>query len=111
MANPNPSPATRFQPRVSGNPGGRPNRRFVSRILREQDPAGLPARERMVRHLVELATSYTVIVAGRDLELASGRDSVEAAKLLLAYDLGTPPKMEKLIPAVDIGPGKSLLEI
>lgn len=75
----------------SGNPSGRASTRFIRRLLAEKDESGKPLREQIVRHLIELATSYTVIHAGRDLELASGRDSVEAAKLLLSYELGKPP--------------------
>lgn len=35
MANPNPSPATRFQAGQTGNPGGRPKGRSVTSRLRE----------------------------------------------------------------------------
>jgi hypothetical protein len=35
VANPNPSPETRFEPGRSGNPGGRARGRSVAKILRE----------------------------------------------------------------------------
>jgi hypothetical protein len=35
VANPNPSPETRFEPGRSGNPGGRAKGRSVAKILRE----------------------------------------------------------------------------
>jgi hypothetical protein len=61
-------------------------------MLDVEDPeTGITKRQSIAQHLIELATSYTVHHAGRDLELASGRDSVEAAKILFAYCYGKPP--------------------
>ena len=54
----------------------------------------------VLAHLYEVATKWQVIVVGHGdepLEVASARDSVEAAKLLLAYDVGVPKKQEDRI--------------
>lgn len=92
MSNPAPSLATRFAPGVSGNASGRPSVKWLKELVEVKDPeTGITKRQRIAEHLIELATSYTVIHAGRDLELASGRDSVEAAKILFAYCYGKPP--------------------
>lgn len=90
MANPNPSPSTRFAPAVSGNLHGRPPTRWLRDRLGERGPDGKTARERIADHLVEVATRWTIQQFGRDIEVASGRDAVEAAKILYAYDLGKP---------------------
>ena len=57
------------------------------------------AREEILEHLIEVATSWEVRVIGKDrdgevLKVASGRDSVEAAKLLLGYDMGVVKRPE-----------------
>lgn len=54
-------------------------------------------REAIFDHLVEIATSYEVKVIGRDrdgelLKVANTQPAVEAAKLILAYDMGGAPK-------------------
>jgi len=90
MSNASPSPETRFRPGFSGNLNGRPSVKFIRDILRERDEAGKPWREQIVRHLIEVATRWNVIVLGREMEVASARDSVEAAKLLFGYDVGKP---------------------
>lgn len=55
-------------------------------------------REAIVDHLIEIATSWDVRIVGKGsdgelLKVASGRDAVEAAKLLLGYDMGSPARM------------------
>lgn len=92
---PNPSPETRFGgPRApAGNPGGRTPtawlREKLSKAIKDGD---VSAREAIADHLIEVATSYEVIVKGREepIELASAKDSIEAAKVLYAYDMGKP---------------------
>lgn len=103
MSNPSPCPEQRWAPGVSGNRSGRPQTRFIRKLLREKDEAGAPLREQIVRHLIEVATRWNVIVFGRNMEVASGRDSVEAAKLLLSYDVGKPRDMDE--PAITLPPG------
>ena len=91
MSNPAPNVATRYSPGHKRHPlAGRPSVRFIRDILRERDEAGKPWREQIVRHLIEVATRWNVIVLGREMEVASARDSVEAAKLLFGYDVGKP---------------------
>lgn len=114
MANSNPSPDTRWQPGQSGFRGGRtPRTRWIRTILNEKDDAGHPLREQILRHLIEVATRWEVIVLGRNMEVASGRDSVEAAKLVMAYDLGKPREMETAKVSIPDGcdTSRSLLDI
>jgi hypothetical protein len=75
---------------------GRTPTAFVRKILAERDESGKENRERMVRHMIEVATRWEVRVIGSDsdgelLKVASGKDAVAAAKLLMLYDLGKPP--------------------
>ena len=47
----------------------------------------------MFYHLVEVATSWEVVVKGHGddaMPIASAKDSIEAAKVLFAYDMGKP---------------------
>jgi hypothetical protein len=90
----------------------------MRRILNERDGEGREHRERVFRHLIEVATSWEVIIKGRDpsgdpIEVASARDAVEAAKLILGYDVGLPKKLEAPITVPDglATDGRSLLEI
>jgi hypothetical protein len=51
------------------------------------------AREAIADHLIEVATSWQVVVKGhgeKAIEVASAKDSIEAAKVLYAYDMGKP---------------------
>ena len=58
-----------------------------------EDPeTGKTRRQMVAEHLLEVATRWQVLVFGKSLEVASARDSVEAAKLLFGYCLGSPPK-------------------
>lgn len=95
MANPNPSPETRFHPGEDDrrNPGGRTPTKWLRELLNaayDKSGAGPSRREKIGLHLIEVATSWKVLVFGKDLEVASARDAVEAAKLLMAYDMGKP---------------------
>lgn len=93
MSNPDPSPAHRWKPGQCGNGGGgRASRKWLRKIMAERNPDGQPYREAIIRHLIEVATKWEIVHLGKNYAVASGRDAVEAAKLLYAYDLGTPPK-------------------
>jgi hypothetical protein len=60
------------------------------------DPdTGKSKRQMVAEHLLEVATRWQVLVLGRNLEVASARDSVDAAKLLFSYDLCKPPGSEE----------------
>jgi hypothetical protein len=90
MSNSSPSPATRFGA-LRGNPPARASAKWLREMVDMVDPEnGKTKRQMIAEHLLELATSYSVIHMGRKLELASGRDSVEAAKILFAYCYGKP---------------------
>lgn len=60
------------------------------------DPeTGKTKRQMVAEHLLEVATRWQVLVFGRNLEVASGRDSVEAAKVLFSYVIGKPVSPEE----------------
>ena len=64
-------------------------------MMDAKDPeTGKTKRQMVAEHLIEVATRWQVLVLGRNLEVASARDSVDAAKLLFAYDLCKPPGSE-----------------
>jgi hypothetical protein len=61
---------------------------------------GKSKRQQVAEHLLEIATRWEVRVVGRDsdgelLKVASGNDSVNAAKLLFSYDVGKPQAAEE----------------
>ena len=96
--------AAQWKPGKSANPGGRPSRKELKALLAERDGDGPDAktnRERVLRHLLEIATKWEVMTIGYDRKLgepirvASGRDAVEAAKLLLVYSWGKPPASDE----------------
>jgi len=87
---------TRFgKDKQPANPGRTPTawlRKFLD-AAHDKGPEGKTRREAIAEHLFELATSYSVVMKGHGenaLELASGKDSIEAAKLLMQYDMGKP---------------------
>jgi len=95
MANPNPSPSTRFggDRANHGNAGGRTPSRWLREFLDaayDKGPTGQTRREAVAAHLFEIATSWKILHFGENLDVASGRDAVEAAKLLFGYDMGKP---------------------
>lgn len=105
------SQTTRMPPvaRRFGEPGGnpqgngRPSTAWIRKRLNQpcKTDAERTQREAIFDHLVEIATSWEIRISGRGadgepIEVASGRDAVEAAKLLLAYDLGKPPESRDL---------------
>jgi hypothetical protein len=62
----------------------------LTKALKKGD---VSAREAIADHLIEVATSWQVIVKGHGenaIEVASAKDSIEAAKVLYAYDMGKP---------------------
>ena len=83
-----------YQPANAGRTDSRWIRNKLGKAFRDSDKS---AREAIADHLIEVATSWEVVVVGRDsdgslLKVASARDSVEAAKVLFAYDMGLPKK-------------------
>jgi hypothetical protein len=76
------------------NAGGRTPTKWLREFLdAARDKGNGDRRSAIAEHLFELATSYEVIVKGRGedaIPLADAKDSIEAAKLLLAYDMGKP---------------------
>lgn len=103
--------------RQPANPGRTPTA-WMRKILSEKGDDSLQHRERVFRHLIEVATSWEIIVKGRStsgdpIEVASGRDSVEAAKIILGYDVGLPKKLEAPITVPDgmLTEGRSLLDL
>ena len=92
---PNPSPETRFGAARGNTPnaGGRtPTAWLREKLAKSLKDGDVSAREAIADHLIEIATSYEVIVKGREdpVPLASAKDSIEAAKVLYAYDMGKP---------------------
>jgi hypothetical protein len=95
---PDPSPETRF----GAERGPAPNRggRTPSKWLREYLNAagdgtdgGKARRLAIADHLYEVATSWDVKVKGHGedaIPVADAKDSIDAAKLLLSYDMGKP---------------------
>jgi hypothetical protein len=83
----------------SGNPGGRTPAKWLREFLNaasDKSEGGKTRRQEIVEHLYEVATSWEIKQFGEDIKVASGRDSVEAAKILYAYDMGQPSKMDAL---------------
>ena len=99
MPNPNGGPEEhRFKPGddPKRNGGGRTPtkwlREFLDAAHDKADGSG-SRREAIAHHLVEVATSWKVVVRGRGenaIDVASAADSVKAAELLYAYDMGKP---------------------
>lgn len=86
----------RFKKGSSGNPGGRTPTAWLREFLsaaHDKSDEGKSRRMAIAEHLLEVATSYEVIVKGRGddaMPMASAKDSIEAARLLMAYDMGKP---------------------
>jgi hypothetical protein len=62
----------------------------LAKSLKDRD---VSAREAIADHLIEVATSWQVVIKGHGenaIEVASAKDSIEAAKVLYAYDMGKP---------------------
>jgi hypothetical protein len=72
MANPDPSPSTRFAPGVSGNPAGRPKTKPLTDRLREilADPAEV---DRVVRSWIDGAAEGDVGALRTLLDWPAGR--------------------------------------
>ena len=105
-----------YQPRHNGRTPTAWMREKLNAAARSGDPT---IREQVFAHLVEIATKWEVIVKGRDgegnpIEVASGRDAVEAAKLIFSYDFGRPreePEAPIPVPAGIATEGRPLLDI
>lgn len=74
-------------------------RERLSRAAKDGDKT---QREAILEHLIEVATTWDVRVVGKGvdgelLKVASARDAVEAAKVLFAYDMGSPAKNPSLL--------------
>jgi thioredoxin reductase len=70
----------------------------MSEASSDNGPGGESHRQRIGRHLIEVATKWEVVVKGHGdsaIDVASARDSVAAAQLLYQYDLGRPPLSEE----------------
>lgn len=93
---PNPSPDTRFGgPRAPAhNDGGRtPTAWLRTKLTKALKEGDVSAREAIADHLIEIATSYEVVVKGHGesaIPMASAKDSIAAAAILYAYDMGKP---------------------
>lgn len=95
---PDPSPETRFggERANRANAGGRTPTKWLRDLLgaaRDRGPGARSHREEVFFHLVEVATSWEVVVKGHGddaMPVASAKDSIEAAKVLFAYDMGKP---------------------
>jgi hypothetical protein len=77
MPNPDPSPATRFTPGQSGNPGGRPKGESLTarlrRYLDEEGEDGRTRAERFVERLAEMALAGNVHVMKMVLDRLDGK--------------------------------------
>ena len=91
-----PPEETRFEKGKSGNPGGRTPVKWLRELLdaaRDKTPGGVTNRQAIGMHLIEVATSYEVVIKGQGenaIPMASAKDAIAAATLLMAYDMGKP---------------------
>jgi len=120
--NPNPRQenlAPRYVPGQSGNPGGRTPSKWLREYLsaaNDKSEDGKTRRLRIAEHLYEVATSWEVVVVGRDnkgelLKVASARDSVAAAALLYSYDMGKPTSGATIRAPKGVSQHSSLLDM
>jgi hypothetical protein len=78
------------------NSGGRTPTKWLRELLdaaHDKSEDGRSNREAIGRHLIEVATSWKVQIRGRgeeSFEVASAADSLKAAEILYAYDMGRP---------------------
>ena len=77
---------------------GRTRTAWLSQMLDEaandDGPGGNTHRQAIGRHLIEVASSWQVVVKGQGenaIPVASAKDSVAAAEVLWKYDMGRPP--------------------
>jgi hypothetical protein len=76
--------------------GGRTPTKWLRQYLdaaRDKSEGGQSRRLAIADHLYEVATAWEVQVKGHGenaIQVADAKDSIEAAKLLLAYDMGKP---------------------
>lgn len=70
-------------------------------------------RNAIFMQLVDVATSLKLLPTtkdGRDVVLVDAKATVEAAKLIMAYDLGTPEYVQRKLQPAQLKPGQTLLE-
>jgi hypothetical protein len=111
---PDPSPETRFggERANRANAGGRTPTKWLRDLLgaaRDNGPDSRSHREAVFYHLVEVATSWEVVVKGHGddaMPVASAKDSIEAAKVLFAYDMGKPVESMEV---KDVGSSKVMI--
>ncbi len=90
MSNDNPSPETRFQPGVSGNPAGKPvGAKNLSTLLRE-------ALAKIVKNAEGEDTTYEVLLIKRVMKKAIEQGDMRAVELIWAYLEGK-PKERKIV--------------
>src|SRR5512136_2684731 len=92
--------ATQFSSTYQPARNGRTRTSWLSAKLNAATgPDGQTVKEKIAAHLIEIATSWEVKIIGKDgdgevLKVASGRDAVEAAKVLFGYDMGAMKRPE-----------------
>ena len=97
MGNPNaipPKPFVKGDPRA--NRGGRTPSKWLHELLsaaNDTSAEGKTRREAIGMHLLSIATSWEVKTKGAGesaIQVADAKNAIEAAKLLLGYDMGKP---------------------
>ena len=113
---PSPRFSSENQPEIN-TAGGRTPTSYIRRQLNQRGEyfgKTESMRDQIILRLIETATSQEIRIVGRGrdgepIEVADMRAANEAAKILLAYDMGQPPKHEKKIGAFQLKPGQDLL--
>ncbi|HJX52388.1 MAG TPA: hypothetical protein VJ801_06445 [Polyangia bacterium] len=94
MSNPNPSPSTRMQPGETLNPGGRTPSKWLREYLDaayDKTAGGRTRRLTIADRLMTIAMSDTLTKEGINY-----KDSMDAIRLLTAYDMGKPVEAVEL---------------
>jgi hypothetical protein len=106
MGNPNAKPPTSTQFKKGEDPkrnaGGRTPVKWLHELLsaaNDTSAAGETRREAIGMHLLSIATSWEVKTKGAGesaIQVADAKNAIEAAKLLLGYDMGKPVEAVEL---------------